>query len=94
MVNFFRSYLVKFGLVAIAALFAAACASNPSSSSATAEKTAQESDPSKGIICTYERPTDSFLREKKCTTPEQREAARLHNDTLMDVRNSRDSGIQ
>ena len=85
MVEFLRSYLVKFGLVAIAALFAAACTSNPSSSSATAEKTAQESDPSKGIICTYSVPTGSSLREKKCTTPEQREDERRQSEHQMVV---------
>ena len=43
---------------------------------ATSERTAQESDASKGIICTNEVPTGSSIRERKCTTPEERADAR------------------
>jgi hypothetical protein len=83
---------VKTGIIVLALAFATACSTNPSSGGATA-KTAQADDPEKGIICTYEKPTGSFLKEKKCTTPEQREAARNQRETLMDVRNERDSGL-
>ena len=44
-----------------------------------------QSDPSKGIICTYEVPTGSTLRERKCTTPEQREAERAQSDHQIQV---------
>lgn len=70
-----------------------ACSSNPSGSSAAGNKVAQTNEPSDGVICTYERSTDSFLRERRCTTPEQREAERLQRETQMDVRNERDSGL-
>lgn len=40
----------------------------------------QESDPSKGVICTYEVPTGSSIRERKCTTPEEREDARRQSE--------------
>ena len=53
----------------------AACASDSVQQSARAERPTRD-DPSKGIICTNHVPTGSSLREKKCTTPEQRELAR------------------
>lgn len=56
--------------VALLSAFAG-CASDPAGQTANNQKPTQ-SDPSKGIICTYEVPTGSTLREKKCTTPEQR----------------------
>jgi hypothetical protein len=42
----------------------------------SSDRAAMRDDPSKGIICTYEVPTGSALRERKCTTPEEREAQR------------------
>ena len=83
---------MKTGIIVLAFAFATACTSNPSGGGAAA-RTAQVDDPEKGIICTYEKPTGSFLREKKCTTPEQREAEAQQRATLMDVRNERDSGL-
>jgi hypothetical protein len=88
-----RRCIVKLGFSVALLVLLAACSSNPSTDGGATVKTAQESDPSKGIICTYERTTDSFLKEKRCTTPEQREADRLMRGTLIDTRNERDSGI-
>ena len=41
---------------------------------------AQGSDPSTGVICTYEVPTGSSIRERKCTTPEERADARRQSE--------------
>ena len=76
----------------IIAIGMVACSSNPSQSTGGTGKTAQAKEGDPGVICTYERPTDSYFREKKCTTPEQRELARREAESL-DIRNSRDSGI-
>lgn len=46
----------------------------------SSEQAVMRDDPSKGIICTYEVPTGSTLRERKCTTPEQREAQRRQSE--------------
>ena len=80
---------MKSGILIAALTVLAACSSNPSGSSQDA-KVAQNDDPSKGIVCTTERPTGSFLKEKRCTTAQEREADRRQQGTLMDVRN--DSG--
>lgn len=73
--------------VVLASIFAiatmAGCASNPNSGAR--ERDAQTDDPSKGIICTVSVPTGSMLKEKRCTTPEQREAERREAE-LLDVR--------
>ena len=58
----------------------------------TTAATAKADDSKDGVICTYEKPTGSFLKEKKCTTAAEREAERQRN-SIMDVRNSRDSGL-
>lgn len=72
-------------LVSLLPLLAlAACATDPSQKAANKAKP-MEDDPSKGIICTYEVPTGSSLREKKCTTPEQREAQRRQSEHQMVV---------
>jgi hypothetical protein len=52
-----------------------ACTSDPAKQAATSQRPTRD-DPSKGIICTNRVPTGSSLREKKCTTPEQRELER------------------
>ena len=64
----------------------AACASNPSGSTSESAHLAQTSDPSKGIVCVTERPTNSFLKETTCTTRQEREANRRQQELLMDVR--------
>jgi hypothetical protein len=61
-----------FFVISIAVL--AACSTTPS------QQAAMKSDPSKGIICTYEVPTGSSLRERKCTTPEQRALDRAQSE--------------
>jgi len=85
---------MKIGVLFLVVGIATACSSDPAKPSSATAKKAQTDDPSKGIICTYEKPIGSFLKEKKCTTPEEREAAKYQQGTLMDTRNSRDSGIQ
>jgi hypothetical protein len=65
---------MKKGLLVILAALLAACSSSPS------QETATKSDPSKGIICTYAVPTGSSLRERKCTTPEQRALERAQSE--------------
>jgi hypothetical protein len=70
----------------------AACSTGPSKPASATAATAKVDESTDGVICTYEKPTGSFLKEKKCTTAAEREAARQHN-SLMDVRNQRDSGV-
>jgi hypothetical protein len=70
----------------------AACSSDPAKPAAT-EKTAQASDAS-GTICTYEKPVNSFLKEKHCTTAAERAAGQGQLGVQMDTRNERDAGIQ
>ena len=60
---------MKHCVMILLAVSLAACASG-------APKKAMEDDPSKGIICTSAIPTGSTIRERKCTTPEEREAQR------------------
>jgi hypothetical protein len=70
--------VLRFGLLALLMSALTACASDPSKHAATKRPT--RDDPSKGIICTNEVPTGSMLREKKCTTPEEREAQRRDSE--------------
>lgn len=81
---------IGFLLLAVCAF---ACSSNPSQGTGGAAKTAQAQEGQEGVICKTERPTGSFLKEKKCTTPEQREAERRQQETLMDTRTNRDVGL-
>jgi hypothetical protein len=80
-----------FGLVA--------CSSDPSKPAPASGQVAQTDDAKKaddakrGVVCTYERPVGSLLKEKKCTTAAEREAARQQNG-LIDMRNAADSGVQ
>jgi len=67
----------KFGCAALLVGSLAACAVDPSKQAAARPT---KDDPSKGIICTYEVPTGSSLRERKCTTPEEREAQRRQSE--------------
>lgn len=60
-----------------------ACASDPAQQAANARPT--RDDPEKGIICTYSVPTGSSLREKKCTTPQEREDERRKSEHQMVV---------
>jgi hypothetical protein len=64
----------------------AACASNPTSSVPENTQLAQASNYGEGVICTTERSMDSFIKEKKCTTLQEREAKRRQQEVLMDVR--------
>jgi hypothetical protein len=75
----------------LAAALMTACSSTPSNGTSAAAKTAS-SDAEKGVICTYEKPTGSFLKEKRCTTAAQRQAERDQQNTLMDVRSGSNSG--
>jgi hypothetical protein len=61
----------------------AACATDPTQRAANAKPT--QDDPEKGIICTYSVPTGSSLREKKCTTPQEREDQRRQSEHQMVV---------
>jgi hypothetical protein len=62
---------MKYGYIALLIGVMTACSAGPGK-----ERVAQRDDPSKGIICTTEVPIGSSLREKRCTTPEEREADR------------------
>jgi len=87
---------LKSALFVLAALLTAACSTTPSTQSGESSadgKTAANVQDDKGVICTYEKPTGSFLKEKRCTTAAERQAERDHQNSLMDVRNSRDSGL-
>ena len=64
---------VGFSVVALLIGGLAACDSTMTSHTAKREVYTKD-DPSRGIICTEDAPTGSFLRTKKCTTPEQRAA--------------------
>jgi hypothetical protein len=65
------------GFCPIVLLGLAACATDPGQQ--TSARPTRD-DPSKGIICTYDVPTGSSLREKKCTTPEERETERRQSE--------------
>lgn len=71
---------------------ASACSSNPADGTSAGAKTAQTNAAGEELVCTYEKPTGSFLKEKRCTTAAQREAKRGQQDTLIDVREGRDIG--
>jgi hypothetical protein len=78
---------MKYAVLVLMIGMATACSSDPSKPAANSN-VAQVDDPSKGIICTEDAPTGSVLKKKRCTTPEQREAARRQEETL-DVQRSR-----
>jgi hypothetical protein len=61
-------------LYSILLLGLTACATQQSANKPT------EDDPSTGVICTYSVPTGSSLREKKCTTPQEREDQRRQSE--------------
>jgi hypothetical protein len=84
---------MKVGFLVLAACMVA-CSSNPSQGTGDAQKTAQVQEGQEGVVCTTERPTGSFLKEKKCTTPQQREVERRQQETLMELQNSRDVGAR
>jgi hypothetical protein len=79
---------MKTGILIFVAVLATACSSDPAKSIGASDTTAQTSTET---VCTYERPTGSFMKEKRCTTAAEREAARQQQG-LMDTRNQRDSG--
>jgi hypothetical protein len=81
---------LRFGLLALLVGTLAACASDPSKQAATKRPT--RDDPSKGIVCTTEIPTGSLLKEKKCTTPEERELARRDAEHRMVVQSGSATG--
>ena len=76
---------MKYGFVALAAasigLFTA-CSSTPSTKTGNSNAALSEEDIKKGMVCTYEVPIGSNLREKRCTTFEQREAQRRQIEQL------------
>ena len=57
---------MKYAVVSVLAMLLTACAGSPS------ERLAREVDQREGVICTYDVPTGSSIRERKCTTPEER----------------------
>jgi len=69
----------RLGYLALLIAMTVSCASDPSQQSTNRERFTKD-DPSKGIICTNEVPIGSSLRERKCTTPEQREAQRRDSE--------------
>lgn len=69
---------MKYGYMLLLTGMLVACATDPSKVATT--DSAMKDDPSKGIICTNVVPVGSSLREKKCTTPEQREAQRRQSE--------------
>ncbi|MBC7984321.1 MAG: hypothetical protein H7Y02_10760 [Candidatus Obscuribacterales bacterium] len=85
---------MKIGILFLVVGIATACSSGPSKTTSASAKTAQTDDPNTGIICTYEKPTGSFLKEKRCTTAAERDAAKRQQGVLIDSRNERDSGIR
>ena len=60
---------MKYVYVALSLAALAACTSDPIERAARAEQEV-------GLICTNSVPTGSLLREKKCTTAEERERQR------------------
>lgn len=79
-----RAPNVVLGFAVLAYVFAGCTASDPSKQASTP----MHDDPSKGIICTYTVPTGSALKEKKCTTPEQREQQRRENDVQIQIQST------
>jgi hypothetical protein len=77
---------MRIGLLVLSMSVVTACASIPDRLPSAAAK-------EEGLICSRSVPTGSFLPEQRCTTAQERAAARQHQDVLMDVRNERDSGI-
>ena len=72
------------GFAVLAYLFAGCTASDPSKQASTP----MHDDPSKGIVCTYSVPTGSALKEKKCTTPEQREQQRRETEHQIQIQST------
>jgi hypothetical protein len=82
--------LMRAGFLVLAMTMVTACSADPSKgTSASAAQTSKE-----GLICTTSVPTGSFVKETRCTTAQEREAARQQRGVLMDVRNERDSGVR
>jgi len=78
---------MRIGLLGLTMSVATGCASIPDRPpSATASE--------EGVTCTTSLPTGSFLPEERCTTAQERAAARRQQDVLIDARNERDSGIR
>jgi len=73
---------VEYCVAALLSGCLAACGPNPSKHTEN-DVNAMQSDPSKGIICTTEIPTGSFMKTKKCTTPEERERQRREAEHQM-----------
>ena len=76
----------------MAVLILSACSSTPSGGGNQTAKTAQATDAQKGVVCTYERPVGSIMKEKRCTSRQQRDEARQQNEGLMDVRDGTVTG--
>jgi Flp pilus assembly protein CpaB len=77
---------MKYLLVVLFTGLLAACSSDPSktpSVSHDAKPAVSEADAKKGVVCTYEVPVGSMIRQKKCTTLEERERElRLYEQQL------------
>lgn len=76
-----KSAFVALAAVSTLGLFTA-CSSTQSSKTGNSSAAMSEEDVKKGKICTYEVPVGSSLREKRCTTFEQREAQRRQGEQL------------
>ena len=72
----FRSVSQAVCFVTLAYVFTACSATDPAKQAANPT----QDDPSKGIICTTSVPTGSAIKERKCTTVEQREQQRREAD--------------
>jgi len=73
---------MRIGVLLALVVVATACSADPAKLSEADARRAQTDDPSKGIVCTERIPTGSSFPEKHCTTPAEREAERLHYNTL------------
>jgi hypothetical protein len=83
---------MRVGFLVLATAMVTACSSDPSRDTSGSTSAAQTSK--EGLICTTSVPTGSFVKETRCTTAQEREAARQQRGVLMDVRNERDSGVR
>ena len=65
---------MKYVFAAMGSIVLVGCTASPS------EKLSRDIDESKGVICTNEIPTGSSIRERKCTTAQERDDQRRQSD--------------
>jgi len=73
---------MKFGSIALVFGLCSACTYDPTAAN-NSNATATEDDPKTGIICTNNAPLGTNVRQRRCTTPEQREADRRLAETML-----------